>query len=154
MSYDSLKRSHGAFKGHFNRCMKRFNSLIGLQAAPTLSSVEAAYLRLQKQLESLFTSTETLTSFLEEGKFEEGVVVDAAAELLVMNKFHDELIEQQTKVEEDYAKFKESQKNITPTGQTANHTPSTSTHVPTPRSTVKLKALDPPTWNGRRADFF
>ena len=155
MSYDSLKRSHGAYKGHFNRCLKRFNTLVDMATPPTLSSVDTAYTRFQKQLESLLTSTETLTAFLEEGKFEEGSTVDATKELDEINTYHDQLIDEQTKVELAYGEFKAKQNTkqntTTPTTSTTSHAP----HAPpSTRPTVKLKALDPPAWNGVKADFY
>ena len=157
MSYNTLKRSHGAYKGHFNRCLKRFNMLVDLDTVPTLSSVETAYSRLQKQLESLFTSTETVTTFLEEGKFEDGATVDATKELTEINVFHDELIDQQAKVELAYGKFKEAHmKHIIE--QNIHHAttiiPPTVSAPGNTRPTIKLKALDPPTWNGIKADFY
>ena len=156
MSYDTLKRSHGAYKGHFSRCLKRFNTLVDLKTPPTLSSVESAYTRLQKQLDSLFTSTEAITTFLEEGKFEEGSTVDVAKELEDINTFHDTLIDEQAKIETSYGNFKEalmkSVTNNTASVPTATPTPTPST--PTSRPTVKLKALDPPAWNGVKADFY
>ena len=151
MSYDSLKRSHGAYKGHFNRCLKRFNTLVDLQTPPTLVSVESAYTRLQKQLDSLFTSTDTLTTFLEEGEFEEGSTVDATKELTDINAFHDTLIDEQAKIETAYGKFKEAHmKSVTNNTTPESSTTPTSTYRPT----VKLKALDPPAWNGVKADFY
>ena len=158
MSYDTLKRSHGAYKGHFNRCLKRFNTLVDLTPPPTLSSVESAYTRLQKQLDSLITSTETLTTFLEEGKFDVGSNIDATKELNEINTFHDTLIDEQAKVEVAYGAFKEKQKTDVPNGNTNTTTSaSNTTHLhPTlsARPTVKLKALDPPAWNGVKADFY
>ena len=122
---------------------------------PTLSSVDTAYTRFQKQLESLLTSTETLTAFLEEGKFEEGSTVDATKELDEINTYHDQLIDEQTKVELAYGEFKAKQNTkqntTTPTTSTTSHAP----HAPpSTRPTVKLKALDPPAWNGVKADFY
>ena len=156
MSYDTLKRSHGAYKGHFNRCLKRFNTLVDLTPPPTLSSVESAYTRLQKQLDSLITSTETLTTFLEEGKLDGGSGVDATKELEEINTFHDTLIDEQAKVEVAYGAFKEKQRtNVTNENADTTTLTSNTTH-PTlnTRPIVKLKALDPPAWNGVKADFY
>ena len=151
-SLESLKKSFAAYKGHFTRAVKAFELLLKVKPLPTMESTEKSYTRVQKQLDALFTSADNVISSLESSSADPENTVDIQKELDEINGQYDNLLSQQCDIEATYVNFKESCVANVP-----DHIPKISPLPLTSRSSnsnVRLTALEPPSWNGIKADFY
>ena len=157
---ESAKKSLNAYKGHFTRAAKAFDSLLKVEPFPTVHTIEKAYLRVQNQLDtllnsldhviSLIESQDTTNSLVENLEDTSKVLPDTDKETQDLNAYHEYLVVQQHDIEARYVRFRESMDNTT---RTTESVPRSLLTVPS-NSKVRLTALNPPSWNGAKADFY
>ena len=148
-SVTKLKRSHAAYKGHFNITVKSFYALLDVKPRPTKEAVENSYQRVQRRLEALFTSSEKLMSSIDRDGATEGDT-ESKFDLESVEKYYEETLAEQFKVESRYANFME----IYDRDHEMNRTSMLPRVQRTTKPTIRLTALDPPAWNGIKSDFY
>ena len=151
----SCKRSYAAYKGHFKRALQSFESVLKIQPAPTLQSLEKSYARVQKQADSLLNASDKLISTIESSETAEED--DTQKELSDLTTEYEKLISDQCLIETRYLEFKKRYADTSqpPPTTAPSQAPVSTTYIPdSSRPSVRLTALEPPSWNGVRADFY
>ena len=151
MSFDTAKRSYAAYKGHLTIALKSFYSLMDVKPSPTSTVITKAYDRVQTRMNSVFTATENLITELQNVDSESDNM-DSKKELDAVYTYCDETAAEQLKVETLYATFCAKNTVVVPGNMSA--TPSNSSSSSSSKPTVRLTALEPPSWNGNKADFY
>ena len=152
-SFHTTKKSFAAYKGHFNRAVKQYDSLLKVKPYPIWESLERSYNRVQKQLDVLITSADNMITLLESVEQSETSDFDAAKELNDITIFYDQLLTQQVQIETSFAEQKAAY-TPTSTSTSTSNDPTISTPQTSGSSTPKIRvtALDPPLWNGVKAE--
>ena len=147
MSFATAKKSLSAYKGHLNSSMKSFTTLVKIKPHPPAAAVSKMYLRLQNRIDAAFSALDKTTLLLgdDELMLSEQVNVDVEKENI--DAYHEELLKINFEVTELYAMVQESFDE--PSSQHAL-LPTRTLEKPI----VKLTALDPPSWNGIKAEFY
>ena len=148
MFFSTAKKSLAAYKGHLNVTAKSFTTLLKIQPSPTPESVMKLYSRLQNRLDATFNSLDKLGSLLEDTELITREKIELETESKDANSCYKELLGLQLEMKELFATFQSSHIS-TPAHRLSPPTPSI-----TDKPIVRLTALDPPSWNGIKADFY
>ena len=152
-SFAASKKSFTAYKGHYNRTTKAFEALLQVKPRPTIQTLEKSYTRVQKQMDALFNSADSIITLLE--SFDSAATdgrLDINRELIEMTQYYEKSLTEQCDIESKYVEFKES---CTASSHPTTHmSQSTSRSIESNRPSVRLTALEPPSWNGTKADFY
>ena len=97
-SFVTKKKSVTAFKGHYKRSAKAYEALLKVKPHATLESLEKAYNRLQKQLDSLFTALDDAISLLDDVDPSD-TTVEVDKETKELNDYYDTLLSEQCQFE-------------------------------------------------------
>ena len=151
-SFASKKKSVTAFKGHFRRSAKAYAALLNVKPHPTQESLEKAYNRVQKQLDSLLSALDDAITLLD-GIDSSDTGVDVDKEAKELNDCYDSLLAEQCEIERQYVEVKTSAASISVSTPTS-HTVSGSQTSSSTRPNVRVTALEPPSWSGKKADFY
>ena len=151
-SFASKKKSVTAFKGHFRRSAKAYAALLNVKPHPTQESLEKAYNRVQKQLDPLLSALDDAITLLD-GIDSSDTGVDVDKEAKELNDCYDSLLAEQCEIERQYVEVKASAASIS-TSTPTSHTVSGSQTSPSTRPNVRVTALEPPSWSGKKADFY
>ena len=106
------------------------------------------YSRLQNRLDAAFNSPDKFGSLLEDTELITREKIELETESKHANSCYEELLGLQLEMEELFATFQSNQIS-TPAHRLSPPTPSI-----TDKPIVRLTALDPPSWNGIKADFY
>ena len=147
MSFLKAKKSIAAHKGHYGIHLKSFNTLTAAEPRVTDDAMYKSYAKVQERLEKLTNSMENAMSLLEDKTAADLEGIDTEKEYNELFAYQEKLLEEQCEIEKMFAQFKAS-KPSSVSSPVASH------HVEEHRATVRLTSLDPPSWNGTKADFY
>ena len=162
MSYNKAKRSLAAFKGHYNSTHKAFRTLCAVQPCPTPERLDKSYKMFQERIESLLNCIDRNIALLDDDVKMTEEKVDVDVEYKQLLEYHEQFMNEQCECESLYVNLKGRStplRNNVPldTASSSIVTPSSITDqsvTMSTRPTVRLTALDPPSWNGVKADFY
>ena len=126
--------------------VKSFTTLLKIKPNPTPESVVKSYSRLQSRMDAAFNSLDNLNSFFENAELMKDEKVDVESEQKQASSYYEELLNLQLEMEELHAAFQLTQTSNTPAVQPVTNTVA--------KPVVRLTALNPPSWNGIKADFY
>ena len=153
-SFGKKKKSVSAFKGHYKRSAKAYEALLRVKPHATLDSLERAYSRVQKQLDSLFTALDDAILLLDDVDPSD-TTIDVDKETKDLNDYYDSLLAEQCQIETDFVERKMASASISMPSLTAPTEVGPASQVSSStRPSVRVTALDPPSWNGKKADFY
>ena len=150
-SIDNLKRSLSAYKGHLSKARDSFNAILAVQPGPTLKAFKRAYVKVQDRIEAYSNSIERLfTALMNEGILSEQVIEE---ERVRIEEYHKQLLKLQCQIETDFVKFNSNYE----ASNDGSIVPQVSAHPKisdSPKPIIRLTALEPPCWNGLKAEFY
>ena len=154
-SIDNLKRSLSAYNGHLSKAIDSFNAILMVQQGPTLEAVKRAYVKVQDRIEAYSNSIERLftpifTALMNVEILSERVIEE---ERVRTEEYHKQLLKLQFQIETDFVKFNsnyEASNDVSIVSQVSAH----SKISDSPKPNIRLTALEPPCWNGLKADFY
>ena len=157
----TAKKSLTAQKGHLNRATRSYDAILKVQPHPTSESLDKAYTRVQKQLDACISTSDQIIYMLEGMDLKETTEnIDVDKELTEINTYYDKLLDEQCTIESNFVAMKNSmtpQQTTTPTATTITTTTAASAispATPSKQPNNRLAAMDPPVWNGSKADFY
>ena len=128
--------------------LKSFHALLDIKPHSSKGAVENSYQKVQERIEFVFSSSEMLMSSIQSENFT-GEQANVSKELESVNEYYETVLLEQCKVETLYSMFRETHDNMEiPLTCTLPTVPQNS------RATVRLTALELPSWNGTIADFY
>ena len=152
------KKSLTAQKGHLNRATRSYDAILKVQPQPTSESLDKAYTRVQKQLDACITSSDQIIYMLEGMDLKETTEnIDVDKELSEITTYYDKLLDEQCTIESTFVAMKNNitpQQTTTPTATTTTAAAAVSPAAPSKQPNIRLAAMDPPVWNGSKADFY
>ena len=110
-SFVAKKKSVTAFKGHYKRSAKAYETLLKVKPHATLESLEKAYNRLQKQIDSLFTAVDDAISLLDDVDPSD-TTVEVDKEAKELNDYYDTLLSEQCQFETFFVERKMASTSI------------------------------------------
>ena len=149
MSFKSSKKSLAAYKGHFNLSVKSFNLLLNVKPAPTIEAIDKIYAKVQERCDALFKCLDGIIMQLEDTSAMEQETIEVESESKAIMEYYDELITKHSEIETHYVTYRQTYAQNEPTA-----TVQPTTVKDSKKPTVRLIALQPPSWNGVKADFY
>ena len=156
-TFTKAKKSLTAQKGHLSRATRSYDAILKVQPQPTLESLDKAYTRVQKQLDACITTSDQIIYMLEEMDLKETTEnIEVQKELSDINTYHEKLLDEQCVIESTFVTMKDNvtPKQTTQPTATAATTTAVSSAAQSRQPKVRLVAMDPPVWNGHKADFY
>ena len=144
MSFEKLKKSLAALKGHYGIIYKSFMTLLTVQPQPTKEVVDKSYLKLQERYDKLFNAYDEILAHVDDDNNNDGTF-DAEKVRTDFISQYEKLLSEQSEVERKYVACKEKCQPIQ-----SNETVVT----PVERPSFRLTALSSPSWNGVKADLY
>ena len=123
-----------------------------MEPLPTKEAMEKSYTKVQKQCDSLLMSLEKAMNLLEDKNAMTTEQIDTEKEDQELMDYYDKVLGEQCDIEQLYATFRSKlreEKEAVPPAPAPAPAPAPTTYHPT----VRLTSIDPPPWNGIKADF-
>ena len=152
-SFLTKKKSVTAFKGHYRRSAKAYDALLKVKPHATLESIEKAYKRVQKQLDSLLTALDDAITLLDDVDPAD-TTIEVDKETKDLNDYYDSLLAEQCQIETEFVERKMASASISQPSVTATtEVGSVPQALSSTRPSVRVTALEPPSWNGKKSRF-
>ena len=128
-----------------------FNAIFLVQPGSTLEAVKRAYVKVQDRIEANSNSIERLfAALMNEGILSEQVIEEESVRI---EEYHKQLLKLQCQIETDFVKFN-SNYEASDDGSIVSQASAHSKISDSPKPILRLTALEPPCWNGLKADFY